>query len=30
MEPEIRMTPRDIAHWTKAIGDQNRRREDHR
>jgi hypothetical protein len=29
-EPEIRMTTRDIAHWTKAIGDQNRRREDHR
>lgn len=29
-EPEIQMTSRDIAHWTKAIGDQNRRREDHR
>ena len=28
--PEIRMTPRDIEHWTTAIGDQNRRREDHR
>ncbi len=30
LEPQIQMTPRDIAHWTKAIGDQNRRREDHR
>ena len=30
VEPEIQMTARDIAHWTKAIGDQNRRREDHR
>ena len=28
--PAIRMTPRDIAHWTTAIGEQNRRREDHR
>jgi hypothetical protein len=30
LEPQIQMTSRDIAHWTKAIGDQNRRREDHR
>jgi hypothetical protein len=30
MEPSIQMTSRDIAHWTRAIGDQNRRREDHR
>jgi hypothetical protein len=30
IEPEIRMTAGDIAHWTRAIGDQNRRREDHR
>src|SRR5687768_9599740 len=30
MEPQIRMTSGDIAHWTKAIGEQNRRREDHR
>lgn len=26
----IPMTPADIAHWTKAIDEQNRRREDHR
>ena len=30
LEPHIQMTSADIAHWTKAIGDQNRRREDHR
>jgi hypothetical protein len=30
LEPQIQMTSRDIAHWTKAIGEQNRRREDHR
>jgi hypothetical protein len=30
LEPQIQMTTGDIAHWTKAIGDQNRRREDHR
>jgi hypothetical protein len=30
MEPQVQMTSRDIAHWTKAIGDLNRRREDHR
>jgi hypothetical protein len=30
LEPQIQMTSRDISHWTKAIGDQNRRREDHR
>jgi hypothetical protein len=30
MEPRIQMTSRDIADWTRAIRDQNRRREDHR
>ncbi len=30
LEPQIQMSARDIRHWTKAIGDQNRRREDHR
>jgi hypothetical protein len=30
LEPQIKMTSGDIDHWTKAIGDQNRRREDHR
>jgi hypothetical protein len=29
LEPLIQMTSRDIAHWTKAIGEQNRRRGDH-
>jgi hypothetical protein len=28
--PQVQMTPGDIAHWTHAIGEQNRRREDHR
>jgi hypothetical protein len=30
LEPQIQMSQGDIAHWTKAIGEQNRRREDHR
>ena len=30
LEPQIQMSAGDIRHWTKAIGDQNRRREDHR
>ena len=30
LEPQVQMTSHDIAHWTKAMGDQNRRREDHR
>jgi hypothetical protein len=30
LEPQIQMSKGDIAHWTKAIGEQNRRREDHR
>jgi len=30
LAPQIQMTSRDIDHWTKAIGEQNRRREDHR
>jgi hypothetical protein len=29
-EPEILMTTGDIREWTRAIADQNRRREDHR
>ena len=29
-EPQIQMTSGDIDHWTRAIADQNRRREDHR
>jgi hypothetical protein len=30
LEAKIQMTSGDIKHWTDAIGDQNRRREDHR
>jgi hypothetical protein len=30
LEPEIRMTSGDIRQWTRAIGEKNRRREDHR
>ena len=30
LEPRIQMSSGDIQHWTRAIGDQNRRREDHR
>ncbi|HET7745730.1 MAG TPA: hypothetical protein VFM29_00420, partial [Vicinamibacteria bacterium] len=29
LHPEVQMTPHDIAHWTEAISERNRRKEDH-